>query len=431
MNPSPIDAAVAACATGDGRLVLAVSGGLDSMVLLDAAARVLAAERLTVATFDHGTGEAARRAATLVAEAAEGRGMRVVVGGGRPLPATEAAWRTARWGFLREVAREAEAPVMTAHTADDQLETVVMRVLRGAGARGLAGLFAPSPVLRPLLPFTRAALADQARARRLAWVEDPSNADMRHLRNRVRRDLLPAMTHLHPELPGELLLLSHRAAAWRREMDDIAAACCPSRSTAGGGLVVAAPDLVGYHATSLAVLWPAIVARVGLALDHRGTRRLAEFTTRSRPGAVMPLSGGWEVVRGAEEFELRRVPPAVPGPTPLPLTGAMRWGRWCFMADEPAAADDPWAAELPSGMPLTVRAWRDADRVPERGGLVRVKRLLAEAGIAASDRAGWPVVVAGEAEEAIVWIPGVSRARAATARSGRPGVCFRCEPSDG
>jgi tRNA(Ile)-lysidine synthetase-like protein len=210
-------------------------------------------------------------------------------------------------------------------------------------------------------------------------------------------------------------------------MDDVAATCCPSVRLPRGGLVVAAPDVVGYHATSLAVLWPAIAARAGVALDHRGTRRLTEFTTRSRPGAVMPLSGGWEVVRGAGEFALRRVLPAVPGPTSLPLAGALRWGRWCFVADGHAPADDPWSAVLPVA-PLVVRAWRNVDRVQERAGRVRVKRLLHEAGIPASERDGWPVVVAGEA---IVWIPGVSRARAATARSGRPGVSFRCEPSDG
>lgn len=430
MATTPIDAAVAAAAP-DGALVLAVSGGLDSIVLLDAAARVIARDRLTVATFDHGTGEAAARAAALVMAEAAARGIPDVAGGGRPLPATEAAWRGARWRFLRDVAAGRGARIVTAHTADDQVETVVMRVLRGTGARGLAGLYADSPVVRPLLPFPREALAAQARDRGLRWVEDPSNADMRYLRNRVRRDLVPALERPHPELRAELLALARRAASWRREMDAVALACCPSRPSPRGGLVVAAPLLLGYHAASLAVLWPAIAARVGVALDARGTRRLTEFTTRSRPGAVMPLSGGWEVVRGAEAFELRRVPPAAPGPTPLPLTGALRWGRWCFITDGRARPGDPWSAELPAG-PLAVRAWRETDRVPEHGGRVRVKRLLAEAGIAASERSGWPVVVAGEGEgEAIVWIPGVSRARAATARSGRPGVSFRCEPSDG
>ena len=427
--PAPsIEAAVRPLAAGREPLVLAVSGGLDSMALLDAVAAAVPARRLTVATFDHGTGDAARRAVALVLRTAAGRGIEAVAGGGHPLPATEAAWRTARWGFLRETAASRGARIVTAHTEDDQVETIVMRTLRGAGARGLAGLHAPSDVLRPFIHVSRTALEAWVTGRGLEWVDDPSNTDMRFLRNRVRRDLVAAMEHARPALRGELLALAGRAAAWRREMDAIAEACCPSVEGVGGGLVVAASSLVGYDAASLAVLWPAIAARVGLALDRRGTRRLGEFTTRSRPGSVMPLSGGWQVERTRDAFTLRRGQPPVPGPSPLPLAGSATWGRWVFRSGGTVAPDDPWTARVPAERPLTVRAWAAADRMPVGDALVRVKRLLVEAGVPAADRAGWPVVVAGEA---IVWIPGVSRARAATARSGRPGVCFRCEPSNG
>ncbi|HEU5175336.1 MAG TPA: tRNA lysidine(34) synthetase TilS [Gemmatimonadaceae bacterium] len=427
--PAPsIEAAVQPLAAGLDPLVLAVSGGLDSMALLDAVAGAVPAHRLTVATFDHGTGEAARRAVALVLRTAAARGIAAVSGGGHPLPPAEAAWRAVRWRFLRETAAPSGARIVTAHTEDDQVETVVMRALRGAGARGLAGLQAPSDVLRPFIHLSRAALEAYAAARGLEWVDDPSNTDMRFLRNRVRRDLVPAMERVRPGLRGELLALSGRAAAWRREMDAIAEACCPSVAATGGGLVVAASSLVGYDAASLAVLWPSIAARVGLALDRRGTRRLAEFTKGGGAGAVMPLSGGWLVERTPVAFALRRVPQPAPGPSPLPLTGSATWGRWIFRSGGTVATDDPWGAVVPAGRPLMVRAWAAADRMPVGDATVRVKRLLVEAGIPAADRAGWPVVVAGEA---IVWIPGVSRARAATARSGRPGVCFRCEPSNG
>jgi tRNA(Ile)-lysidine synthetase-like protein len=236
------------------------------------------------------------------------------------------------------------------------------------------------------------------------------------------------MARVQPGLRDEILALAGRAAAWRREMDAIAEACCPSVEASGGGLVVAASSLVGYDEASLAVLWPAIAARVGLALDRRGTRRLAEFTTRGGAGAVMPLSGGWQVQRTPEAFVLRRGQQPVPGPSPLPLAGSATWGRWIFRSGGIVAPDDPWTALVPAEPTLLVRAWAAADRMPVGDAKVRVKRLLVEAGIPAADRAGWPVVVAGEV---IVWIPGVSRARAATARSGRPGVCFRCEPSNG
>src|SRR5690348_9755078 len=131
-------------------LALAVSGGCDSMVLLHAISRALAAVDPTtgarrdtrVLTFDHGTGAHATAAADLVAREAARLGLDVRVGRGVLRDASEAAWRAARWRFLRDAAPKG-AVIATAHTRDDQLETVVMRVMRDAGARGLAGLAAP------------------------------------------------------------------------------------------------------------------------------------------------------------------------------------------------------------------------------------------------------------------------------------------------
>ena len=137
---------------GDVRLaarsLLAVSGGADSMVmatlLLESSPELVAG----IATFDHGTGSAAAEAAALVVAWAEARRLPVFVGQASHLRRTEAAWRQARWGFLREVAARNTAAVATAHTRNDQAETVFMRLLRGSGVRGLAGLLAPGPIVR-------------------------------------------------------------------------------------------------------------------------------------------------------------------------------------------------------------------------------------------------------------------------------------------
>jgi tRNA(Ile)-lysidine synthase len=132
-------------------VVLAVSGGRDSMALMYAVAR-WAPERLaTVATFDHGTGGYATDAASLVVAQARRLGLTVVRERARTPASTEAEWRIARWDFLNRVARAYGARVATAHTRDDQVETIVMRLLRGAGTRGLAALSAPSPIVRPWL----------------------------------------------------------------------------------------------------------------------------------------------------------------------------------------------------------------------------------------------------------------------------------------
>ena len=292
------------------RVVLAVSGGADSMVMLDAVAAVARLRLVAVATFDHGTGAHAEQAARLVERTGRALGLEVVAGRApatdeRP---TEASWRAARWRFLSGTAAERDATVATAHTRDDQVETVALRILRSAGARGLAGLAADSPVARPLLRVGRADVDAYVRSRALAVAVDPSNASRDHLRNRVRLDLLPALERARPGFAAELLEIGARAADWRRHLDAIAAGVHAFRDAAGA-FHVAGADVLGYDAEALRALWPSLAARAGVTLDRRGTWRVAQFTIRSAPGGAMQLSGGFEVTRSREGFVLRRAVP--------------------------------------------------------------------------------------------------------------------------
>lgn len=307
-----VDAAVRRAVAGRN-LVLAVSGGRDSMALMHAVVRAARESARVVATFDHGTGAAATQASDLAASEANRLGLPVVVGHATATGAgaSEAEWRAERLAFLRDVARAVSAyvrrpvSIATAHTRDDQVETVLMRVLRHAGARGLAGLYARGEVVRPLLECSRAEVATYAESVGAVWVEDPTNDSMRYFRNRVRRDLLPALSRARPGLDDDLLTLARGAADWRDRVDAVASAV--SRVDSARGLVsVAADQLEGYSRAELSVLWPAIAARVGLAMDWRGTVRAAAFTTKSRVGARIQLSGGWEIWRSRHLFELGR-----------------------------------------------------------------------------------------------------------------------------
>ena len=296
------------------RFVLAVSGGLDSMALLRAMIRGGLRGRIAaVATFDHGTGSAATDAAALVARVAADSGFRCETGraptGTAP---TEAAWRALRHEFLRDVARRQRAEVVTAHTRDDQLETVAMRILRGAGARGLAGLDADGRLLRPLLATTRAELADFVHAEGVAYVADPSNADRRYFRNRMRLDLLPALRAATPGFDDWLLGLSRRAAALRRDTEAFVAAV-PMREAPAGGVVIDRVALMGFDQHELAALWPALAARAGVTLDRRGTARLARFTETGSTGGRVQLSGKHEAVLRRDELALG--PLSAPGPS--------------------------------------------------------------------------------------------------------------------
>lgn len=277
------------------------------MVLLHATARVARGSVAVVATFDHGTGAAARRATELVAQEAGRLGFPVVIGHASTPGRSEAEWRSVRRAFLTDAAECTGATIATAHTRDDQVETVFMRVLRDAGARGLAGLYAAGRggTVRPLLDCSRSEVAAYADEVDVTWVEDPTNASMRFLRNRVRRDLLPALTQASPGLDEALLGVARGAASWRDRLDGLVLTM--ARVAVNDGVVsVAVGDLAPYSREELAVLWPAIAARVGLAMDWRGTERAAAFTNTSRTGARIQLSGGWEISRTRVQFELRR-----------------------------------------------------------------------------------------------------------------------------
>ena len=429
--PEVLGAARRAADSVSAPLLLAVSGGLDSMTLLHAMHAVALNQIAAVATFDHGTGPAATRAVRLVCEVAGALSLPVVVGrqdSRERLRRGEASWRAARHGFLSDAGRRAGARVVMAHTEDDHLETLLMRIMRGSGARGMAGLYAESPIVRPFIQVRRRALEAYAKNRRLVWVDDPSNASPDFFRNRVRRDLLPALRRVEPQVDGWMLSLAARAQELRAEVDaHVSQYLRPD--VRRGRVRVDASELDGYARDSLAVLWSSLAARVGLALDRRGTERIAAFTMSRRSYGSIPLSGGWCVEASGDFYTLQRAELTVAAPAPLPLRGGLVWGNFRFQVQDTSAVSSAWTASIAGSEPVVVRAWSAGDRLGPAAGKPqrRVTRYLSEGGVRGRDRASWPVVVAGDD---VVWIPGVRRSDAATDRSGRPVRHYVCERID-
>src|SRR5437762_8160671 len=202
-----------------GTAVVAVSGGPDSVALLDLV-HSLAPElglALVVAHADHGIQADSSSVGQAVAALASRYGLPFELGELHLGPdATETAARRARYAWLREVQRRRGAPyLVTAHHRDDQVETVVLRALRGSAPAGLAGIArrGRGGLVRPLLPFTRRELVEYATARGLPVHDDPANRDPRHLRSWVRATLLPLLSErLGSTLRGDLLALGHHFA---------------------------------------------------------------------------------------------------------------------------------------------------------------------------------------------------------------------------
>lgn len=196
--------------------VVAVSGGVDSVVLLDMMVDgLLPAEQLVVAHFDHGIRPESADDARFVQDLAKKYGLpfeakREELG----QDASEELARDRRYAFLRKIAAKYDAKLVTAHHADDVIETIAINLTRGTGWRGLAVLNSPD-IERPLLGKTKAELIAYAKERQLHWREDATNADTKYLRNNMRQK----MTMLDDQTKQLLLLYRDRQVFLSRMVD--------------------------------------------------------------------------------------------------------------------------------------------------------------------------------------------------------------------
>jgi tRNA(Ile)-lysidine synthase len=175
-----------------GTYVVAVSGGVDSMVLLDLLRRQPGL-KLVVAHLDHGIRHDSQLDRKLVQNLAQHHNVMFVYHEADLSPvASEATARKARYDFLHRVREASKAKaIITAHHQDDLLETAILNLLRGTGRKGLSSLRSTDVILRPLLPYTKQELIDYAQQNSLQWREDSTNQNTKYLRNYIRRRILP------------------------------------------------------------------------------------------------------------------------------------------------------------------------------------------------------------------------------------------------
>ncbi len=322
-------------------ILLAVSGGLDSVALLHALHAISSRHglKLSVGHVNHGLRGAQSEAdARFVRELAAGLGLACRVrevepaaarrgGPSRSRPSPQEAARRLRYAALRELAREAGAShVATAHHADDQAETVLLRLLRGSGPDGLAGIperSADGRVVRPLLRVTRGQILAFARERGLAWREDASNESDAYARNRLRRRWLPGLAReFNPRL---LRAIADLAEAQRRDSEwmgalverEVAARLVPET----GWLAIATGGWEGLPEALARRVARAALARCGAGREVTRVHleRMLRFLRRGRPRTRLELPGGLRLVRDAGGFRLGPLPargPAEPETSP-------------------------------------------------------------------------------------------------------------------
>ncbi|HEV8373492.1 MAG TPA: tRNA lysidine(34) synthetase TilS [Actinomycetota bacterium] len=299
-------AAVEAPAGGDG-LAAAVSGGADSLALLHGL-RTLAGPRgwrLAVVTVDHGLRPGSAADAAFVVDHAKALGLsaKLVTLDPAELAAhrragPEGAARTARYRALWRAAGELGCGwLATGHTLDDQAETVLLQLLRGAGAEGLAGMAVRSDrLLRPLLGVRRAETRACCAALGIGWREDPTNQQPGPLRNRIRQRVLPLLEELRPGAALALARAAGLAADERTWLDPLVAAALAAAEAHGaphGEVRLDAAALAGLPLGLGRRVVRAAARRAGASPpDADATDRILALAGPGRPGRSAAWPGG-------------------------------------------------------------------------------------------------------------------------------------------
>jgi tRNA(Ile)-lysidine synthase len=387
-------------------LLVMVSGGGDSVALLDIAVRLGAS--LTALHVNYGLREDSGLDQALVERLCGERKIQLTVESvelGSEGNLQDRA-RAARYALAEQLA---EGDYAAAHTASDQAETVLYRLAVSPGSRALHGM-APrrGRLVRPLLAVTRDELRDYLRGRGLEWREDPSNADRRFARARVRHDVLEALRELSPAVERTI---AETARQLRDEAEVLDAAVSEVLKELGGGAAVSL-DALREHPPALQRL---VLRRLAgdrpvpdsvLELDDRGTKSL-------------DLGDGLRAVSEYGTLRFARSPEAEPPPpVQLAVPGRARFGDW----EVEARLDAPGEVSVTElGPAVTVRAWRDGDRMRPAGlaGSKSLQDLFTDRKVPRALRRTLPVI---EAHGEIVWVAGVAVDERFAADEDTPGA---------
>jgi tRNA(Ile)-lysidine synthase len=425
-------------------VVAAVSGGADSVALTHLLVELSAAGALRLVGLVHLNhqlrGIDSDRDETFCRQLADGCGVpvdveRVDVAAGAPRGGSiEEAAREARYAFLERARLRLGADVVAvAHTLDDQAETVLMRLLSGAGTRGL-GAMRPrrGSIVRPLLDVRRHELRDYLAGRTAPFVEDASNADRSRRRNRLRHDVMPHLAAAEGDGAIEALA---RVATIAQADDDFLGVLTDEAAAR----VMPGGDALALEAARLAAeplaLRRRLVGRIaqqwtGRTPSFRQVDALERFLVRGVPGRI-PLAGGLMELSPEGRVLFHRARPeaaglpswrtwsyalAVPGELEIPEAGRLR----AVAGDGPSAPipDSALTVRLKGeavGASLIVRPWKPGDRVrlPYGWGRKKVQDIFVDRKVPRAERHAIPLVVAENG--GILWVPGHAVAGGAAA----------------
>ena len=426
-----------------GKVLCAVSGGADSMCLLHLAWSMAEAGGFQVAAahYHHGMrGAAADADAAFVETFCKERNIPCVVERGdvygqaqRLGLGVEETGRRLRYEFLRRTAEELGCNrIATAHNADDNLETLLLHLVRGAGLHGLAGIPPRrGEIVRPLLTTSRSDIEAYLAEHGLTHVEDCTNADESYARNRIRRQVVPVLRQLNPRLTESAAETMGYLRADNDYMNAQAAAACAHARWAEDDLVIEAR----YIAQLPAAIAPRAARRMLEMMGDGNTdcsaahlKAIVDLATGEDPSAVAFLPHGRLVQRVYKDllFTTQSEPLPPFSPTPLNLDGETApegtpWRCRCWATTCPAEGEPGvlyLALEAVEGeLVLRPRQTGDEIALPRRGGTKTVKKLFIDEKVPRRDRERVPVLADGAG---VLAVAGFGADQSRLAQPGQP-----------
>ena len=429
------------------RLLVAVSGGVDSVVLLHALRSVSTPLQvvLEVAHLDHQIRPESTGDANFVRDLCRQWEIPCHLGvcdvpalADQDRISLEMAGRNARRKFLQRVSQQISADqIVLAHHRDDQVETLMLRLLRGSGSAGLAAMrVQQGPWWRPLLGCSRKQILDYAGQHGLNWVEDASNRDPLYLRNRLRTQVLPQLVEINPQFSGRIAELTRQFQQdndyWQEQIKEIFHSLLVSD---GDGLRLDIAALMEVHPAFRIRLLREALRQVRGNLQRIESLHLAAMEgllLAPRSQSQIDLPGCW-VARRYQTLWIREAAPELPKPfdLPIPLPGELELPdgqvlRVSLQTEQEGESLNTTEYSLADViLPLRVRSWAAGDRFAPVGmvGHKRLKHFFADNHVESEARLKTPLLVGGEE---ILWVVGMRRSRHAVAGHDR-GTVLRVE----
>lgn len=406
------------------KMVVAVSGGVDSVVLLDLLAKIHPAENLLIAHVNHGMRKESLKEAQFVEDVSKKYGIDFV---SKELKlnkkASEEEARDKRYAFLKKTAKAFGATYLAlGHHADDQVETVLLKIFRGAGPASIWGMKEHNGILwRPFLEISKDEIVDYAKENQLKYMADDSNNDIRYSRNRIRINIVPEAKMINPKIREAFIReisLGHELANYL----DQETIKWHKRIIKKNVISVAALDLApSYMRKNVLRLW----LSENMGRQNIYSKNIQEVINLAKSsGSKKTEIGQFTIEKIYDKIKFGDSPQERPQPVNL-VGPRKKFGKFILkqktVLGGRAKKNNIY---LPVGYKdkLTVRCWAPGDKIKTSSGTKKLQDVFTNAKIPKSKRLSWPVVVH---KKEVIWVPLIVASHRAISKS--KSKCIRIE----